>query len=241
MTHVLKTTAWALLAGSLVLCNGEALARWISVDPAPANPNNGASFNRYNYANNNPYKFTDPDGRDTQVELQAYIMGHAPIQGDYGHQYVFMKDTDTGETAISRAGPNAKYTGGASGALSNAAIANPNGPGKVTLQTQMQPAALSRDSDPKTGAPLGTTVPGSAVTLKEPIGQAKSTLQGFNNAVDSANIAYKPRSDNSNAYAGTAYTVLTRQPAPTSQSLPGSNVDLKPKIPACATSTVCGK
>ena len=30
-----------------------------------ANPNTGASFNRYWYANNNPYRFTDPDGRDT--------------------------------------------------------------------------------------------------------------------------------------------------------------------------------
>lgn len=29
----------------------------------PANPNNGTNFNRYWYANNNPYKFTDPDGR----------------------------------------------------------------------------------------------------------------------------------------------------------------------------------
>lgn len=35
----------------------------MSVDPVETNPNNGASFNRYNYANNNPYKFTDPDGR----------------------------------------------------------------------------------------------------------------------------------------------------------------------------------
>lgn len=35
-----------------------------SNDPVKANPNTGASFNRYSYANNNPYRFTDPDGRD---------------------------------------------------------------------------------------------------------------------------------------------------------------------------------
>ena len=34
--------------------------RFLSVDPVPASPE---SFNRYWYANNNPYRFTDPDGR----------------------------------------------------------------------------------------------------------------------------------------------------------------------------------
>jgi RHS repeat-associated protein len=37
--------------------------RFLSVDPVTTNPNTGASFNRYSYAANNPYKFTDPDGR----------------------------------------------------------------------------------------------------------------------------------------------------------------------------------
>jgi hypothetical protein len=48
---------------SLLLIAGSAQARFVSVDPVKANPNTGANFNRYYYVDNNPYKFTDPDGR----------------------------------------------------------------------------------------------------------------------------------------------------------------------------------
>ncbi|MGN7833315.1 RHS repeat-associated core domain-containing protein [Pseudoxanthomonas sp. 22568] len=41
-------------------------ARFLSVDPVQAK-NNGTNFNRYNYANNNPYRFVDPDGRSAIV------------------------------------------------------------------------------------------------------------------------------------------------------------------------------
>ena len=37
--------------------------RFLSVDPVVTDTNTGGSFNRYNFANNNPYLFTDPDGR----------------------------------------------------------------------------------------------------------------------------------------------------------------------------------
>lgn len=40
-----------------------AIGRFLSVDPVGADPSSGANFNRYWYANDNPYKFTDPDGR----------------------------------------------------------------------------------------------------------------------------------------------------------------------------------
>ena len=43
------------------------IGRFLSVDPVTANPNTGAMFNRYNYANNNQYKFTDPDGRQSKL------------------------------------------------------------------------------------------------------------------------------------------------------------------------------
>lgn len=39
------------------------IGRFLSVDPVMADSNTGGNFNRYWYANNNPYKFVDPDGR----------------------------------------------------------------------------------------------------------------------------------------------------------------------------------
>jgi RHS repeat-associated protein len=44
-----------------------AIGRFLSVDPVAADSAGGTSFNRYWYANNNPYRFTDPDGRQQQV------------------------------------------------------------------------------------------------------------------------------------------------------------------------------
>ena len=37
--------------------------RFLSVDPVTTDAKSGGNFNRYHYANNNPYKFKDPDGR----------------------------------------------------------------------------------------------------------------------------------------------------------------------------------
>ncbi|EKQ58496.1 wall-associated protein, partial [Xanthomonas citri pv. malvacearum str. GSPB1386] len=42
------------------------LGRFLSVDPVAADSVLAANFNRYWYANNNPYRFTDPDGRQSR-------------------------------------------------------------------------------------------------------------------------------------------------------------------------------
>ncbi|AOY61346.1 hypothetical protein ABFO19_20995 [Xanthomonas citri pv. glycines] len=54
----------AILTGSVLSIALVATTAHASTDPVKANPNTGASFNRYSYAANNPYKFVDPDGRD---------------------------------------------------------------------------------------------------------------------------------------------------------------------------------
>jgi len=46
------------------------LGRFISNDPVKADPRTGSYFNRYKYANNNAYRFTDPDGRLDRELLQ---------------------------------------------------------------------------------------------------------------------------------------------------------------------------
>ncbi|MGA6149911.1 RHS repeat-associated core domain-containing protein [Stenotrophomonas sp. NPDC077461] len=56
------------------------IGRFLSVDPVTAYSNPVGAFNRYWYANNNPYKFTDPDGRracgkDTRCALEQGARG----------------------------------------------------------------------------------------------------------------------------------------------------------------------
>ncbi len=45
------------------------LGRFTGFDPAPWNEANLHSFNRYAFANNNPLRFTDPDGRQAECEV----------------------------------------------------------------------------------------------------------------------------------------------------------------------------
>ncbi len=54
------------------------IGRFLSVDPVTANSGTGANFNRYWYANNNPYKFTDPDGRESACFVNGVGCGLRP-------------------------------------------------------------------------------------------------------------------------------------------------------------------
>ncbi|GAB3383475.1 RHS repeat domain-containing protein [Lysobacter fragariae] len=50
------------------------IGRFLSVDPVTVDGGTGANFNRYWYANNNPYKFTDPDGRQACTQSGTFCM-----------------------------------------------------------------------------------------------------------------------------------------------------------------------
>jgi RHS repeat-associated protein len=47
--------------------------RFLGTDPVHVDLNSGGNFNRYWYANNNPYRFVDPDGRDARTRFGTRI------------------------------------------------------------------------------------------------------------------------------------------------------------------------
>jgi RHS repeat-associated protein len=53
----------------------QSIGRFLSVDPVTADGGTGANFNRYWYANGNPYKFVDPDGRQSRETLNPPSSG----------------------------------------------------------------------------------------------------------------------------------------------------------------------
>ncbi len=67
-----KQILTTFIIGLLCISN-PASARFVSNDPVSAQAHiqqgNVQGFNRYAYANNNPYKFTDPDGRNPLLVL----------------------------------------------------------------------------------------------------------------------------------------------------------------------------
>ncbi|PXX09482.1 RHS repeat-associated protein [Nitrosomonas ureae] len=98
------------------------LGRFMGVDPVDVNPENIHSFNRYAYANNNPYKFVDPDGK-TPIHLTAFVLGFAM---DIGIQLwgpgenVSFSEIKWTQAII--AGGGAALTGGVGGILAKSAI-----------------------------------------------------------------------------------------------------------------------
>lgn len=71
------------------------IGRFYSNDPVGFKASNPMMFNRYAYANNNPYKYIDPDGRE------SYLVGR-PLKGFpgrlAGHQYVVSHARYVGDT-----------------------------------------------------------------------------------------------------------------------------------------------
>ena len=51
------------------------IGRFTGIDSKDFDQSNFHSFNRYNYANNNPYKFVDPDGRTPLLLLGPVAVG----------------------------------------------------------------------------------------------------------------------------------------------------------------------
>jgi RHS repeat-associated protein len=67
------------------------MGRFLSIDPSGFSESNPHSFNRYAYANNNPLKFIDPDGR-ISIFVGGLMDSNSKIVSDY---YASYKATDS--------------------------------------------------------------------------------------------------------------------------------------------------
>jgi len=91
------------------------IGRFYSNDPVGFNPNNIHSFGRYTYGNNNPYRYTDPDGRESKEHVsssnQMIQAAKDFLSFSSGTQKML---TDSGATVISEAAPQTPDLGQAS-------------------------------------------------------------------------------------------------------------------------------
>ncbi len=74
----------------LLLTSNPASARFYSVDPVGFQESNSISFNRYGYANNNPYGFTDPNGESPFGFLPQDYFSSGQVVKDMANRDVAM-------------------------------------------------------------------------------------------------------------------------------------------------------
>lgn len=131
--------------------------RFLSVDPVTTDANDGSSFNRYVYGNNNPYKYVDPDGRFANFAI-GFVVG-AAIEA-----VVQMARNDgaiTNPNAILGAGVAGALTGGTAGVLSMAAARGAISPGVATAKTALVGSAAAVVGKHVEGAAAGAAPSGS--------------------------------------------------------------------------------
>ncbi len=73
--------------------------RFLSVDPIVTHANSGKSHGRYHYANNNPYKYVDLDGRDPWYREPSEAQKLPPVTVTAANQ--------AGSVALTLPGPGA--------------------------------------------------------------------------------------------------------------------------------------
>jgi RHS repeat-associated protein len=98
--------------------------RFLSVDPVTTDGGTGKSFNRYAYVDNNPYRYTDPDGRQLvacgsgATTCQSYQFGDGGGSTTQGTQKTAAQAT---AGALAPTAPGAGVGGGA-GAISGSGL-----------------------------------------------------------------------------------------------------------------------
>lgn len=151
----MRKTIPGLITATLLVLAFDASARFVSVDPVQANPNDGRNFNRYYYVDNNPYKFTDPDGR-----AKSCANNHCVITAD-----TYNPAKSNGQTTL--ASPDLRAAGNAavpqftvqSGSKESLGFFVPDANGKPVAQT----AQGMTNTSNATGATASAAIPQNAM------------------------------------------------------------------------------
>lgn len=147
------------------------IGRFLSVDPVTADGNTGDNFNRYWYANNNPYKFKDPDGR---FGVFGALIG-AGIE--VGFQ-VAMDGKVTNWTAVGVAGAVGAVTGGLGGVIGKAAVSGTITTGRAVVAAAAVGSAAGAVGKVTEGALTGKGVTPGEVAVAAAAGAVGSGVGG---------------------------------------------------------------
>lgn len=179
------------------------IGRFLSVDPVGADGSSGGNFNRYKYASNNPFRFTDPDGRQ-EVDNGNFWVGMVKAFRDavapLAHAIVDPQGTNI-DPSYDRIGPGSGQVeqGGykfgsalavAEGAkgLSQGVGAIATGGGKVAL-SEAQAASLTRFEKKFSAANRGAEVSqtGKTVTFTNEVpGKVPGSKAVYEKSVDAS-------------------------------------------------------
>ena len=144
------------------------IGRFLSTDPIQANANTGASFNRYWYANNNPYRFIDPDGRDgVPIVFPDYKISVGPMKIPYlGHAGVLLIDNKSGRTKYYEYG---RYDSSAKGVVRTVPVSDVvmGKDGKPTPQSMQKVLGQISDRAGHGGAIQGAYVKSNALAAMQ--------------------------------------------------------------------------
>lgn len=99
------------------------LGVFLSVDPVTAYDQPVGQFNRYRYANGNPYKFTDPDGRivETEWDVANIAMGATSAYSNFSQGNVGAGIVDSIGVAIDATAAAVPFVPGGAGTAIKAA------------------------------------------------------------------------------------------------------------------------
>lgn len=141
--------------------------RFLSIDPMTTDANGGASFNRYNYTSNNPYKYVDPDGRDFVDWVHGGLTAGSFAPSFIGAGFS-AADGLVSLAQGDRVGAGISFGAAAVGMVSDAGVAKTLGAAARKLEQAAvlaENAAKGKAGEAATRAALGGTKAGEQVTI----------------------------------------------------------------------------